>query len=266
MGTVFSFDVAYGGGLRVPCAVEAAVASLHTVDAVFSTYRPDSQLSRLARGELDVARCDPRVAEVLELCEKARERTDGWFSTGYAGGLDPTGLVKGWAVERAARLIADAGAYGVCVNGGGDIQLLGEPEPGRPWRVGVTDPLRPGALASLVEGDGELAVATSGTAERGRHVLDPHTGHPPPGATVSVTVVTRSLTDADAWATAAFAMGDRARRWLEDLPDAEAFAVTADGGGWRTSGYPAAVRTPNGLVGRAAADGPPAPAHPSGRG
>ncbi|WP_269855157.1 FAD:protein FMN transferase [Streptomyces sp. RPT161] len=266
MGTVFSFDVAYGAGLRVPSAVEAAVASLHTVDAVFSTYRPDSQLSRLARGELGLADCDPRVAEVLGLCERARERTDGWFSTGYAGGLDPTGLVKGWAVERAARMIAEAGAYGVCVNGGGDIQLLGEPEPGRPWRVGVTDPLRPGALATVVESAGELAVATSGTAERGVHVLDPHTGRPPEGEAVSVTVVTRSLTDADAWATAAFAMGSRARRWLEDLPHAEAFAVTADGRGWRTPGFPAAVRTSNGLVGRAAADGRPAPGRPSGRG
>ncbi|MCQ4043479.1 FAD:protein FMN transferase [Streptantibioticus rubrisoli] len=249
MGTVFSFDVTYGGGLAVPRAVEAAVASLHTADAVFSKYRPDSQLSRLARGGLALAECDPVVAEVLRLCERARERTGGWFSAGYAGGLDPTGLVKGWAVERAARMIADAGAYGVCVNGGGDVQLLGEPEPGRRWRVGVTDPLRRDALATVVEGAGELAVATSGTAERGHHVLDPHTGRPPLGAAVSVTVVTRSLTDADAWATAAFAMGATARRWLEAVPDAEGFAVGGDGETWQTSGFArtSAARTALGI-------------------
>ncbi|MEU1624557.1 FAD:protein FMN transferase [Streptomyces sp. NPDC020096] len=237
MGTVFSFDIACDGGPRVRSAIEAAVASLHTADAVFSTYRPDSQLSRLARGELDLAQCDAEVAEVLRLCERARERTDGWFSAGYAGGLDPTGLVKGWAVERAARMIADAGAPGVCVNGGGDIQLLGEPEPGQPWRVGIAHPLRPGELATVVEGAEELAVATSGTAERGCHVLDPRSGRPPVDAAASVTVVARSLTDADAWATAAFAMGARARRWLEGLPAAEAFGVTAEGGTWRTTRF-----------------------------
>ncbi len=237
MGTVFSFDVVCDDGPRVRAALAAAVASLHQADAVFSPYRADSELSRLARGELSVARCCPDVAEVLWLCEEARRRTDGWFSTGYAGGLDPTGLVKGWAVERAARMIAAAGAAGVCVGGGGDIQALGCPEPGRPWRLGVADPLRPGGLATVVEGEHELAVATSGTAERGRHVIDPHSGRAPDHDLVSVTVVTRSLTDADAWATAAFAMGDRARRWVGTLPEAEAFAVTAAGGTWRTGGF-----------------------------
>ena len=128
MGTVFSFDVRGGEPDAVRAALEEAVAGLHRVNEVFSTYRDDSQVSRLARGELTVEECDPEVAEVLELGAEAERVSDGWFSMRYEGRLDPTGIVKGWAAERAARqLAATAGASGVSVNGGGDVQLLGTP-------------------------------------------------------------------------------------------------------------------------------------------
>ncbi|MFD4524679.1 FAD:protein FMN transferase [Streptomyces sp. NPDC058470] len=230
MGTVFSFDVRGGEPAAVQAALEAAVAQLRRVDEVFSTYRQDSQISRLARGELTVAECDPEVAEVLDLCVEAERLSEGWFSTTYEGQLDPTGLVKGWSTERVARLLAAAGASGVSVNGGGDVQLCGVPGPQRPWRVGVADPLRPGSLAAVVSAAGadELAVATSGTAERGAHIVDPRTGKSAVTDLVAVTVVGPSLTWADAWATAAFAMGSRqALDWLESLPDVDALLITA---------------------------------------
>ncbi|SNX57134.1 thiamine biosynthesis lipoprotein [Streptomyces sp. TLI_55] len=230
MGTVFSFDVRGGDPGAVRAALEEAVAGLHRADAVFSTYREDSQISRLARDELTVGQCDPEVAEVLELGAEAERLSDGWFSLRYEGRLDPTGIVKGWAVERAARHLLRAGATGVSLNGGGDVQLLGTPGPQRPWRVGVADPLRPGGLAAVVSaaGTSELAVATSGTAERGAHIVDPRTGRSAVTDLVAVTVVTPSVTWADCWATAAFAMGSReGLRWLESLPDVEALLITA---------------------------------------
>nr|WP_245695431.1 FAD:protein FMN transferase [Streptomyces antibioticus] len=230
MGTVFSFDVRGGDPDAVQAALAEAVAGLHRVDAVFSTYRENSQISRLARDELTVAECDPEVAEVLELGAEAERTSDGWFSLRYEGRLDPTGIVKGWAVERAARQLLRAGATGVSLNGGGDVQLLGTPGPQRPWRVGVADPLRPGGLAAVVSaaGTSELAVATSGTAERGAHIVDPRTGRSAVTDLVAVTVVTPSVTWADCWATAAFAMGSReGLRWLESLPDVEALLITA---------------------------------------
>jgi thiamine biosynthesis lipoprotein len=232
MGTVFSFDVRGGDSVRVGAVLEGAAVWLHHVDEVFSTYRPESQISRLAAGTLALSACSPEVREVLALCEAADRRSDGFFSPGYAGGFDPTGLVKGWAVERAAAMLVSAGAEAVCVNGGGDVQVHGGP-----WRIGVTDPMRAGALATVIHADGELAVATSGPAERGCHILDPHTGRVPAAALASVTVVSRGLTDADAHATAAYAMGDRARAWLESLPATEAFAVAADGTTWCTDGF-----------------------------
>ncbi|MER5751833.1 FAD:protein FMN transferase [Streptomyces sp. NPDC002088] len=231
MGTVFSFDVRGGEPVAVRAALEEVVAGLHRADEVFSTYRENSQVSRLARGELSVGECAPEVAEVLELGAEAERVSGGWFSTSYEGRLDPTGIVKGWAAERAARrLAAAAGVTGVSVNGGGDVQLFGTPGPQRPWRVGVSDPLRPGGLAAVISAAGtdRLAVATSGTAERGAHIVDPRTGRSAVTDLVAVTVVGPSLTWVDCWATAAFAMGSReALGWLEGLPDVEALLITA---------------------------------------
>lgn len=231
MGTVFSFDVRGGDPDAVRAALGAAVAGLHRVDEVFSTYREDSQVSRLAREEIGVGDCDPEVAEVLELAAEAERVSDGWFSTRYRGLLDPTGIVKGWSAERAARALARVpGVSGVSVNGGGDVQMTGAPEPARAWRVGIADPLRPGGLAAVISAAGaaELAVATSGTAERGAHIVDPRTGKSAVTDLVAVTVVGPRLTWADCWATAAFAMGSRAGlAWLESLPGVEALLITA---------------------------------------
>jgi thiamine biosynthesis lipoprotein len=242
MGTAFSFDVRGCSDVsRTREALTESVDFLHHVDRVFSPYREDSQVSRLVRGELTREQCGPDVREVTRLCEDMRRRTGGWFSPRYArgggaGGWDPTGLVKGWATERAARMLASAARCdAVCVNGGGDIQLLGGP-----WRIGLADPLHPGALAAVLEvdaGDPEAAVATSGPAERGCHILDPHTGRPPVHGLAAMTVVGSTLTVADAFATAAYAMGDAARSWLEEQPDAEGLATTATGATWQTSGF-----------------------------
>ncbi|GAB3979077.1 hypothetical protein GCM10029978_073490 [Actinoallomurus acanthiterrae] len=233
MGTVFSFD------LREPYpedgALGEAVRGLHRVDATFSTYRPDSDISRLARGEVTAGDCAPEVGEILALCERLTEETGGCFSAYPGGTLDPSGVVKGWAIERADGLLRAAGSLNHHINGGGDIRLAGGPEPGRPWRVGIADPLRPGGVATVIAGR-DMAVATSGTAERGAHILDPRTGRPAASGLASVTVVGPSLTLADAYATAAFVMGEAARDWIEGLPGYEAYAIGLDGRTWTTAG------------------------------
>lgn len=233
MGTVFSMDLR--GPSIDPEAVENVVRWLHWVDATFSTYKPDSQVSRLGRGELRVTDCAPEVGEILDRCERLHHDTDGYFSAYADGWLDPSGLVKGWAIERASDLLKWAGSSSHCVNGGGDVQCAGDGAPGQPWRVGVAHPLRPGDLAAVVVGS-DVAVATSGTAERGAHVLNPHTRQPP-DTLASLTLVGRHLGDVDAYATAAFAMGAAARDWVEQAPGLEGFAVTLDGTTWRTDGF-----------------------------
>jgi thiamine biosynthesis lipoprotein len=223
-------------------ALDEAVAEvgqwLGWVDGTFSTYQDDSDVSRLARGELDVAAAAPEVAEVLALGERFREATGGYFDVRAGGRLDPSGVVKGWAVERASELLLAAGFADHAVNAGGDIRVRGRPGPGRKWRVGIAHPHVQGGLAGVAEvADG--AVATSGTAERGAHVIDPHTGQAALEL-ASVTVVGPELVAADVYATAALAMGRAAPGWLEGLAGHEAFVVGADATTWHTAGFPLA--------------------------
>jgi len=232
MGTVVSFDVpACAGEPRGDGPLSQAVRWLHWVDATFSPYREDSDVTRFGRGLLPLAGCAPELAEVLEACAAVSARSGGYFTTTPGGTFDPSGYVKGWAIERAAAMLTAAGSAEHSVNGGGDVQCVG----GRLWRVGIADPLHPGRLALVVAGR-DFAVATSGVAERGPHIIDPHTGRPPAGL-VSITMVGAWLAETDAYATAAFAMGSAARDWAESLDGYEAFAITAAGAIWQTSGF-----------------------------
>ncbi|GAA1217312.1 FAD:protein FMN transferase [Kitasatospora nipponensis] len=246
MGTVVSFAVPGADPARRAAVLGPAIAELHRLDALLSPYLPRSELSRLARGELTVDRCDPLVGEALGHCAALATETDGWFTARPGGRLDPSGWVKGWALERASDLLTHAGHRDHSVTGGGDVQARGPaasdpaadgpvvdgPTAGaRAWRIGVADPHRAGqVLAVLTAPDGEpFAVATSGTAERGAHILDPHTGRPAEGLR-SLTVVGRRIARTDAYATAAFAMGPhRALAWLEARPGYEGLAVLPDG-------------------------------------
>jgi thiamine biosynthesis lipoprotein len=224
MGTAFTIDVRDAG--QWGAAIADAIAWLHHVDAVFSTYRRDSDISRMRRGELGLAAADPDVAVVLGLCAEAQARSDGYFTAMANGRIDPTGLVKGWAIERASDRLRRHGARNHAINGGGDIQLAGQPAPGRPWIVGIADPSERRRILTTVTGR-DFAVATSGVAERGTHITNPYTGGP---ATVlaAATVVGPSLTWADAYATAAFAMGQDALRWIAAVPDYHVLLVTPE--------------------------------------
>jgi thiamine biosynthesis lipoprotein len=172
---------------------------------------------------------------VLAECARLETSTGGYFSATAAGTLDPSGFVKGWAIERASDILVAHGSTAHCVNGGGDVQCVGDAAVGRPWRIGIAHPLRRGALAAVVVGSG-LAVATSGTAERGGHVVDPHT-RIPATELASITLVGTHLARVDALATAALAMGHDARTFVAELDGIEAFAVAADGSTWASAGW-----------------------------
>jgi FAD:protein FMN transferase len=228
-------------GTVVTDRVAAFFAELRAVDARFSTYRPDSEISRMNRGELEPAESDPTVREVIGLCARARERTAGFFDAralplpSGGVGFDPSGLVKGWAVERAARHLAALDGYDWCLNAGGDVLLFAAPA-WPAWRVGIEDPADPSRLLRVLNRtDG--AVATSGTAHRGTHIVDPNTGRPPTAQVRAVTVTGPSLLWADVYATAAVARGHGALAWLADVDGYEAMLVDADGRVHATPGW-----------------------------
>jgi thiamine biosynthesis lipoprotein len=228
MGTAMSIDLRDSG--VEDDVVEAAFDWLRRADARFSPYEQDSDISRLGRGELTVEECHVEVGEVLSLCEDLRRETDGVFNAWRCrtdGRLDPSGVVKGWAVERAAGILLRGGATNFCINAGGDVVIRGEPEPGRAWRIGIRHPHDAGMVAAVVHGN-DLAVATSGAYERGDHIVDARTGMPS-RELLSLTVAGPSLTMADAYATAGFAMGRAGITWVAARPGYAPFAVTDAG-------------------------------------
>lgn len=214
--------------------VQAVFDELRAVDALFSTYRRDSEVCRIDRGELSADAAHPLVREVVGVCEAARVLTEGAFDANRTDHdhdgrrrFDPSGLVKGWAVERAATQLADHLSCDVSVNAGGDIAAHVRSPHDPPWRIGIEDPRersRVLAVVPLLTG----GVATSGTAARGRHIV-----RPVDGAAVddllAVTVVGPSLMWADVFATAAFVRGHDALSWLEDLPGYEGLTVDRSG-------------------------------------
>ena len=216
-------------------AADRVFAWLREVDARFSPFLADSEVSRLDRGELGPHQLSPDLVEVLELCEEYRVASGGAFQVRLPGrGLDPCAMVKGWAVQRAAELLSAAGVTTFCLNAGGDVVSAG-----RPWRVGVRHPEQADRLCAVLEiTDG--AVATSGRYERGDHILDGRTGRPAAGL-LSLTVVASSLTEADATATAAFAMGADGIDWAAAREGCEVFAVDAERRVFRTPGFPVAA-------------------------
>jgi thiamine biosynthesis lipoprotein len=211
-------------------AWDEVMAGLHRVDEVFSTYRADSVISRLGRGELGLADCPDEVAQVLRFGDLATRASDGAFSVRRPH-LDPSGVVKGWAVDRAAQALRALPDTDFCLSAGGDMVCVSR---GEPWRVGIEHPLHPDRLIATVPVRNG-GVATSGTAHRGEHLVDARTGAAPEGV-ASVTVVAPTLTVADIDATCAYALGQRAAEWLSGRTGRTGLVVWADGTSTAVSG------------------------------
>jgi thiamine biosynthesis lipoprotein len=225
MGTVISLDLR---DHEIPAgAVDAAFLWFHEVDGRFSTYKNDSEVNQVNRGEVRTADCSNDMREVLGLCDTIHEESAGAFDVRAASaGLDPSAVVKGWSVDRATALLELAGARNFCLNAGGDVVTRGEPSSGRAWRVGIRHPDEADKVAVVITAT-NCAVATSGAYERGHHIIDPRTGRPASGV-VSMTVVGPTLARADAYSTAAYVMGRAGVAWVLEHSGYDAYAITSD--------------------------------------
>jgi thiamine biosynthesis lipoprotein len=246
MGTVVTFDVYCVSGHRASdlyVRLARARSLLRRCDAIFTLWNPNSPMSRVRRGELEVGDAPSDVAAVLDLCSQAREATRGWFDPfALPGGVDPTGLVKGWATQKALEVMVDGGYRDCVVNAGGDIATSGSPHGCGPWRIGIRHPASPQHLLGVVEVTG--AIATSGTYERGAHLIDPHTGrHVARFASASVTGLDLAL--ADAVATGLAVAGDEGFDFVEALTGYEGFAVRLDGSTRASAGWHFAAAEPS---------------------
>ncbi len=238
MGTIVTFDVVLhdpGRQRELHLALAKARAVLHRVDSIFSLWKPESPMSLVRRGELEIDGAPKEIAEVLALCERARTLTDGWFDAqAMPGGVDPTGLVKGWGTQRAKGVVCAAGFSDVLVNAGGDVAASGCPGPGARWRIGIRHPSAPLGLLGVV--DGSSAIATSGTYERGSHLFHPRERRFACGF-AAATVVGPDLALADALATGLCVAGDEGLYFLEALPGFEGFGVGSDARIRKSAGF-----------------------------
>lgn len=240
MGTIVTVDIytADGGTSReISAALASARAFLRQADAVFSIWKPGSAVSRLRRGEITLAQAPAEVAEVVRACSLARGASAGWFDPwAMPGGLDPTGLVKGWAAQRAVTALRVPGVVGAIVNAAGDIAAFGGLGPGAPFRIGIADPFAPRRLATVVHLD--AGIATSGSYERGAHLIDPRSRRPAVRV-ASASVTGPDLGMADALATAiAVAGAAPGLALIGPIDGYEALVIAPDGSREWTAGFP----------------------------
>jgi FAD:protein FMN transferase len=211
--------------------IEGVFSYFKQVDARYSTYKSSSEISKINAG-LAKSQWSAEMRHVLSLCEKTNTETGGYFDIEHAGKLDPSGLVKGWAVQQAAEQLRDSGAKVFYIEAGGDIQAFGE----KPFRVGVRNPRNWDEIIKVLEITTE-GVATSGSYVRGAHIYNPKTGREPDGEVISLTVVGPNIYEADRMATAAYAMGEVGLEFIASWPGLEGYAIKGDQTAMMTQGF-----------------------------
>ncbi len=246
MGTAFVFQgrAAANNQDRLADLISDACRELNTADQIFSLYKPESPLSRLARGETSVAELDPIVNKVWDACLEWESQTGGWFSSFTPQNtFDPSGLVKTWAAQRAANILLDGGVGDFTLNAGGDILINSGSIERVDWRIAVHKPTSissddAGILTVFDFWNTEFrALATSGMSERGKHIWNPKAaGKEAADSIVQVSALSDDLVTADVWATAAFAEGPDALDRIEQVRNLEALMVLHDGNLIGTSG------------------------------
>jgi thiamine biosynthesis lipoprotein len=217
-------------------AAEPAFAFFAWVDATFSTYRPDSEISQINAGRLTLAQACQPVREIFQLAEETREDTGGYFDIRRGGRYDPSGIVKGWAIHNAALLLRRQGYANLSVDAGGDIQVYGDSPDGGPWRIGIRSPFGPNASVKTLALT-DCGVATSGRYYRGEHIYNPLQPGPLGGNIASLTVIGPNIYEADRFATAAFAMGTAGVDFIEGLAGFEAYQIDSASIATFTSGF-----------------------------
>lgn len=204
------------------------------VDARYSPYIDGSDVGKINRGQLIAEHYSSELREIVKLADSTKVQTDGFFDVWHNGVFDPSGIVKGWAIQKAAHLMASRSSN-FYIEAGGDIQVQGNSDSGNPWRIGVRNPFDRTQTVAVVA-LAHSAIATSGTAIRGQHIYNPH-DETPLNDVVSLSVVGHRIVDADRFATAAFSMGRPGIEFIESLPGYEGYMIDKDKMVIKTSGW-----------------------------
>ena len=206
------------------------------VDKTFSVYKPASEISQINKGALSEKNYSEDMKTVLRLCRQTKNETQGYFDILYNGRLDPSGLVKGWAIQNAVKMLKEQGFKNFYINAGGDIQASGRNKKGNKWTVGIRSPFNRNQIVKVLNIENE-GVATSGTYIRGKHIYNPHKDNDGSSDIASLTVVGLNIYEADRFATAAFAMGKEGIYFIESVPGLEGYLIDKAGKATYTSSF-----------------------------
>lgn len=216
--------------------IEAVFDYFHQVDEKFSTYKDTSEISQINRGEIKPKDYSEEMKLVLELAEKTRKETGGYFDIQNKNKMDPSGLVKGWAINNAAKILEKKGFKNFYIEAGGDIQTKGNNDLGNLWKIGIRNPFNRTENVKIIEVSGE-GVATSGTYIRGQHVYNPHDHDTEITEVISITIIGPNIYEADRMATAALAMGKRGIEFISTLNNFDGYMINNEGRATYTSGF-----------------------------
>lgn len=234
MGMPISVDIGSASNAEL---IDTVFEYFENIDRRFSTYRADSEIAAINRGDVPVFDWSGEMMEVLAIAKQTKIQTDGYFDIRTPdGSLDPSGIVKGWAIRNAAGIVQRAGISDFFIEAGGDIQCCGKNASGHEWSVGIRNPFSGDEIIKIVYPRGR-GVATSGTYVRGQHIYNPHGIGSPIKDIVSLTVIGADVLEADRFATAAFAMGRDGILFIEQTPGLEGYLVDANGRATPTTGF-----------------------------
>ncbi|MGH7203937.1 MAG: FAD:protein FMN transferase, partial [Candidatus Levyibacteriota bacterium] len=202
----------------------------------FSTYKKESEISRLNARQLTKKQVSADVRQILQLADDTKKETNGYFDISHNGMIDPSGIVKGWAIYNAANLLQEHGFRNYFVDAGGDIQVSGTNSKGGSWTIGIRNPFKTDEIVKVVRLDNR-GIATSGLYNRGDHIYNPHKPDKPIDNIASMTVIGPTVYDADRFATAAFAMGEKGIQFIEKLPGFDGYMIDSNGIATMTSKF-----------------------------
>lgn len=214
--------------------ISAVFDFFRKVDEKYSPYKASSIVSKINQGKIVAGGHSKEFDEILAIADNTSHETNGYFDIWHKGVCDPSGVVKGWAIQNAAKKLARL-SDNFYVEAGGDIQVSGNGEFGNGWRIGIRNPFNRRENVSVVTLHNQ-AIATSGTAIRGQHIYDPHSDHPVTGV-VSLSVIADTILDADRIATGAFAMGRDGVYYLEKKDGFEGLAIDDSYHTTKTTGW-----------------------------
>ena len=236
MGMPITVEIVSENKTDAQTAIEKVFDYFESVDERFSTYKPGSEISRINRGEIQIEDCSSEMKEIFALAEETKKQTNGYFDISLSDKIDPSGLVKGWAILNAAKILEQMGFKNFYVEAGGDIQAKGTNQAGQPWKVGIKNPFDQKEIVKVVYLK-NCGIATSGNYIRGQHIYNPKNLDQPITEIVSLTVIGPNVYEAYRFATAAFAMGKPGINFIEQLPELDGYIIDKDGIATMTSGF-----------------------------